>query len=62
MSESQKLKAVNKDKKIIRRKERNMKDRNSKLRKERNKDRNSKLRKGREYEGQEFKTKERKGI
>ena len=47
MSESQKLKAVNKDRKI--RKERNMKDRNSKLRKERNKkDRNSKLRKGRE--------------
>ena len=37
MSESQKLKAVNKDKKIIRRKERNMKDRNSKLRKERGK-------------------------
>ena len=46
MSESQKLKAVNKDRKIIRKKERNMKDRNSKLRKERGKtqkeDRNSK--------------------
>ena len=46
MSESQKLKAVNKDRKI--RKERNMKDRNSILRKERGKtqkeDRNSKQR------------------